>query len=177
MRRRLRADLQAAITIAYVYGWRMQSEVLALRLSQLDLDAGTLRLEPGTTKNGEGREVHLTPELRALRVAQVERVRSLSRRLNRVIPYLFPHLEGVHAGNQIRDFRKSWATACKAVGLTGMLRHDMRRSAVRNMVNRGISEGVAISMTGHKSRAVFDRYHIVSPADLQDVARRLTSTT
>lgn len=119
VRRRLRPDLQAAITIAYVYGWRMQSEVLALRLSQLDLVGGTLRLEPGTTKNGEGREVHLTPELRALLAAQIERVRSLSRRLNRVVPHLFPHLTGAHAGNQIRNFRKIWATACKALGPPG----------------------------------------------------------
>ena len=88
-----------------------------------------------------------------------------------VTPSLFPNLKGPHAGNQIRNFRKSWVTACKAIGLTGMLRHDMRRSAVRNMVNRGISEGVAMSMTGHKSRAVFDRYHIVSPADLKAAAQ------
>ena len=119
VRRRLRQNLQAAITIAYVYGWRMQSEVLALRLSQLDLDTGTLRLEPGTTKNGEGREVHLTPELRALLAAQVERVRSLSRRLNRVIPYLFPHLKGPHAGTQIRNFCKSWARHVRPWGLRG----------------------------------------------------------
>lgn len=119
VRRRLRPDLQAVIVIAYVYDWRMQSEVLALRLNQLDLDGGTLRLEPDTTKNVEGREVHLTPELRALLAAQIERVRSLSRRLNRVVPYLFPHLTEAHAGNQIRNFRKSWATACKALGPPG----------------------------------------------------------
>jgi hypothetical protein len=44
------------------------------------------------------------------------------------------------------------------------------------MVNAGVAERVAMTVTGHKTRAVFDRYHIVSPGDLQDVARRLTGT-
>jgi site-specific recombinase XerD len=176
VRSHLTPDLQVAISIAYTFGWRIRSEVLPLERRQLDLSAGTLRLEPGMTKNDEGRVVYLTPELRSLLAAQVERVRALERETGRIIPYLFPHLRGQHTGKRIQEFKRAWHTACLRAGCPSMLRHDFRRTAVRNMVNNGVPERVAMTVTGHKTRNVFDRYHIVSPADLQDVARKLTGT-
>jgi integrase len=174
VRRRLKGpDLQLAAAIAYTYGWRMQSEVLTLERRQLDLEAGTLRLEPGSTKNDEGRVVYLTPELKGLLAGQLEWIRVVEKKTGRIISHLFPYLNGRRCfGQRRRDFRKAWAAACRAAGVPGMHRHDFRRTAVRNMVNAWVPERVAMKVTGHKTRAVFDRYHIVGPADLQDVARR-----
>ena len=69
---------------------------------------------------------------------------------------------------------RAWVTACQKAGVVGRVRHDFRRTAVRNMVNRGVAERVAMTITGHKTRSVFERYHIVSPRELEDAARRLT---
>ena len=169
-----------ATTVAYTFGWRTQSEVLTLERRQLDLEAETLRLDPGTTKNDDGRLVYLTSELKALLAAQVERVKALEKKLGRIIPYLFPHLgqRGGHinrrlVGTMKTDFRKAWVTACRQAGVPGALRHDCRRTAVRNMVNEGVPERVAMKVTGHRTRSVFDRYHIVSPADLKEASRKL----
>lgn len=166
-----------AVTIAHTFGWRVRSEVLTLDLRQVDLEAGTIRLEPGTTKHDEGRMVYLTPELRALLTAQVGRVMALMRERGAVIPHLFPHLQtGRLQGQGRKDFVKAWKTACKRAICPGMLKHDFRRTAVRNMVNLGVPEKVAMTMTGHETRSVFDRYHIVSPGHLQEASRKLAGT-
>src|SRR2546426_2906888 len=127
VRRQLEPDLQVAAAVAYTFGWRMQSEVLTLERRHLDLEAETLRLDPGRAKNDEGRLVYLTPELKAQFGAQIERVRALERQTERIIPYLFPHLRGQHRGERRRDFQKAWRTACCKAGVPGRLRHDFRR--------------------------------------------------
>ena len=60
--------------------------------------------------------------------------------------------------------------------MAGRVRHDFQRAAVRNLVNTGFPERVAMTITGHRTRSVFDRYDIVSPGDLQDAMRKLTGT-
>jgi len=109
VRRHLSADLQTACDIAYTFGWRMQSEVLALERRDVDLAGGRLSLRAGETKNDEGREVFLTPALKAALTAQLERVDTLQRQLERVIPYVFPHLRGPTSGQADPRFSQGMA--------------------------------------------------------------------
>ncbi len=168
VRRHLPAPLQAVVSFAYVTGWRVDSEVLSLSWRQVDFTAGTVRLEPGTTKNNEARTFPFTAELRALLEAQRVCTDRLQHERGCIVPLVFHR-----NGKPIRSFRKAWAAACDAAGVPGRIPHDFRRTAVRNLVRAGIPERVAMTMTGHKTRSVFERYNIVSEGDLLDAARRL----
>jgi integrase len=181
--RHLPADLRVAVGIAQRFGWRMRSEVLPLERRHLDLEQGTLTLDPGSTKNTDGRKVYLTPDLKVALAEQVARVDDLQRRLAqgsdvaRIIPYLFPHLTGKRrAGRRRTAFYKAWRTACRRAGVPGMLTHDFRRTAVRNMERTGVPRSVATKLTGHRTEAVYRRYAIVSDADLREASARLAGT-
>jgi len=144
VRRHLPEDLRVATLIAYTLGWRMQSEILQLQRRHVDLEAGSIRLDPGMTKNDEGRIAYLTPELKAALTEQLERVKALEHRLGRIVPWVFPHRgKGKRAGQPRRDFRKAWAGACNKAGVPGRYRHDFRRTAVRNMERLGVPRSVA----------------------------------
>jgi len=152
--------LRAFLSIAYSFGFRA-GELLKMRVRQIDLLDRTIRLEPGTTKNKEGRIVKMTEEV-YLWVSQCVRGKGPD-------DYVFTWRDG----RGIRDFRGLWDKVTTAAGVPGLLVHDLRRSAVRNMIRRGIPEVVAMRISGHKTRSVFDRYNIVSETDLADAARRI----
>jgi integrase len=168
-------DLQLACAVAYTFGWRMQSETLTLERRHVSLDAadgmGTLSLDPGATKNDDARVVVLTPDLRAAVAAQLARLDAFQRSTGIITPYLFVHTTGMLRGKRIKDFARMWRTARRKARVPGHLRHDFRRTAVRGMVNAGVPERVAMEISGHKTRSVFDRYHIVSQADHVRAAR------
>jgi integrase len=172
-------DLRLACTLAFTLGWRMQSEILTLQRRHVSLDAaggmGTLALDASQTKNDDARVVVLTPTVRAALQAQLARLDAFQRRTGSVTPYLFVHTSGVLCGKRIKDFTRTWRTACKAAGVPAALRHDFRRTAVRGMVNAGVPERVAMEISGHKTRSVFDRYHIVSQADHVRAARLIAA--
>lgn len=162
--------LRAPITFAYLTGWRVHSEVLSLCWRQVDLEAGVVRLEVGTTKNREGREwpLNALPELTDLLRAQREHTRRIERETGAVVPFVF-HREG----RPIRDFRTAWKNACKRAGLTGAIPHDFRRTAVRNLERAGVLRSVAMKLVGHKTESVYRRYAIVCSRDLADGVAKL----
>jgi len=161
--------LQGPMTFAYLTGWRVRDEVVTLTWSNVDFKAGTVRLEPGTTKNKDGRVIYMTPALLSLLEEQREKTLALQRQIEKIIPLVF------HNGGQpICNYYKAWHKACREAGQSGKIPHDFRRTAVRNMVRAGIPERVAMQMTGHKTRSVFDRYHIVSDGDLKEAAQKLS---
>lgn len=165
----LPADIAPAIEFASITGWRI-GEIRGLTWAQVDVRACVVRLEPGTTKNDEGRTFPFGahPRLGALMVTQLERALAIQER-GKIIRHIF-HRDGVPLG----DFRKVWKDACKAAGCPDRLVHDLRRTAVRNLVRAGVSERVAMQLTGHRTRSVFDRYDIVTEADLMQAVEKLS---
>jgi len=166
LRDALPEELRPLLVVAYYTGAR-SSELKALKWDQVDLEAKRITLHPGETKNQEGRSLPIYGEMLAwLEMAKAARDES------------FPACRWVfhRKGAQIKTIQTTWQKVTIACKLDGLLFHDLRRTAVRNMVRAGIAEKVAMQITGHKTRAIFDRYNIVSDRDLSEAAAKMERT-
>jgi integrase len=162
--------LQDVARFAYLTGWR-RGDMLGLRWSAVDMRRGVIRLFQGETKNDEGRTLAIAGPFAEI-MARRQAARLAERRDGEpVVADLVFH----NRGHRIVDCRRAWATACKAAGFVyrvvneqtgrrelGRRMHDLRRTAARDRVDDGTPERVVMAMTGHKTRAMFDRYSIAS---------------
>ncbi len=168
--------LRGLLATAYTFGFR-SSELIELRVEQINLADRSMGLDPGDTKNDDARTIRMTQEVYNFLAA----CKSGKKKGD----YVF-----TRSGEPVKDFRGAWWALCAKAGLgkfvkaeddklrwEGLLFHDLRRSAVRNMVRAGIPEVVSMRISRHKSRSVFDRYNIVSESDLVDAASKLEERT
>jgi integrase len=157
--------MRAMLALAYSFGFR-KGELLGLKVRNVDLLARTISLD--TSKNGDARKVSLTQETRHLLAACIagkgpeEAVFTRQEISGRQVP--------------VADFRGTWRKIALAAGCPGLLFHDLRRSAVRNMVRAGIPETVCMKISGHRTRNIFDRYNISSERDLIEAAKKIESS-
>jgi integrase len=184
--------MRAIFECGYTYGWRHE-ELLGLEVRQVSLLTNGIRLDAGATKNDDAREVCMTKTVRALLIQCVRAKKPnegvFTRDDGRPVRDFRKSWQNVCCAAGVgevicRECNKSVDAdnhcascgrdrACGDLKYSGLLFHDLRRTAVRNMIRAGIPERVAMQISGHLTRSVFDRYHIVAPNDLTEAARKV----
>ncbi len=159
--------LKDAVRFAYLSGWR-RGEIFTLRWTDVDQKARVIRLRSEESKNGQGRTLALEGELHSI-IQRRFQARIVTKKDT---PPIISTLVFHHDSNPIVDIKKAWTKACDKARVGKKLFHDLRRTAIRNMVRAGVPESIAMKISGHKTRAVFDRYNIVDERDIRDAIKK-----
>ena len=162
VRAELPPSFQDVLDFAYYSGWR-RNEILYLTWDDVDLGGGIIRLTPKRSKTKTGRVLPISPPLRAVLDRRKQKGIEEDRRVFR------------RDGVTVRAWRTALRDACRRAGVPPRLLHDCRRTAARNLIRAGVPERVAMLLTGHKTRAVFDRYNIVDERELLHAGDRLAA--
>jgi integrase len=156
------ASYQDVLDFAYYSGWR-RNEILHLTWDEVDLVGGIIRLSPRRSKTRTGRVLPISPPLRAVLERRHQRRQPNDARVFR------------RDGVPVRQWRTALRDACRQAHVPHRMLHDCRRTAARNLIRAGVPERIAMLLTGHKTRAVFDRYNIVNEQELLTAGRRLAA--
>lgn len=151
--------MRALLEVYYTYGWR-SDEVRSMRVRHADFVAGVIRLDPGTTKNKDGREVKMTSTVRALLTECAHG--------KKPDDALFTRKRKDGSQHPVLNFRKAWRNMCKAAGVPWLVVHDMRRTMAVTLRRSGAAEEVIMKIGGWKTSSVFKRYSIVSQSDISE---------
>jgi integrase len=190
--------LRLPLAVGFFTGMRL-GEILALQWGQVDFLAGAINLRAGETKNDEGRTVPIVPQLRALLIGQRSRrqpgcefvcfrldrkgnatkIRGFRKAWYRAcIKAGLGRMEPVidSAGKAVLEKPRGLRSKPKPkMVYQGTIFHDLRRTGVRNLVRAGVPERIAMTISGHRTRSIFERYNIVSPSDVVEAGRKLAA--
>ena len=159
-------ELRDLARFGYLTGWRV-GEIATLAWVDVDRGGRRITLRPEHSKNGQARVIPFVSTLSEIIERRWAAREYKARSGAGISPWVF-HRDG----QPIRDFRGSGRKACAAARMSGLLFHDLRRSAVRNLVAAGVDQAVAIRITGHKTASVFQRYRIVADDDIRVALER-----
>jgi integrase len=148
-------ELKLLFVIAYHVGLR-KGALLRIKWDQVDLASSCIWMQ--------GKKANRKPEPVAVPI--YGDMRMYLEMQPHTSEYLF-----ARGSVPIKDFRMSWNLACQAAGVPGLLFHDLRRTAVRNLRRAGVAESVIMKITGHRTRGVFERYNITDQSDTLEAGK------
>lgn len=156
--------IRGMLEIGYVYGLRVAA-IKSMKVGWMNLDHKILVFPPKAMKNKK-----------ALTVKMTQKVYELLKQCchgKKADDLVFTRTTADGRHKPIVDFRVTWDNGCEAAGVPGLLFHDLRRTAARNLRRAGVPESVIMQIGNWKTRSVFLRYDIVDERDIAEAVQKL----